>query len=145
TGKSKVSVDVALRIADTLEIPATVLLSKPAPIAMGRRTITRKNSGPVHSTPGMEFRPLCSEFKDHKDLYWTVTLNASDIEENGGWRQHPGQEFFFVLRGQVQLLSQLYEPVTLSEGDSILFDADHPHAYIAIGRPAQVLMINNLP
>jgi transcriptional regulator with XRE-family HTH domain len=143
TGKSKLSVDLALKIAEILAVPATVFLSKGKPTAMGRRTITRNDTGEVHTTPGMRFEWLCSEFKDHELLYLTVTVYATTLEENGGWRQHPGQEFFQVLSGQVQLLTQLYQPATLNAGDSILFDSDQPHAYVAIGGPAKLLMINS--
>lgn len=144
TGKSRISVDLALKIADNLEVPAAIFLAKGRPNATGRRTITRKGSGDVHTTPGLRFEPLCSDFKDHGDLYWTVTVFASTLEECGGWRSHPGQEFFHVLSGQVKLLSQFYEPATLEEGDSILFDSDQPHAYIAVGGPARVLMVNSI-
>ncbi len=144
TGKSKVSVDVALKIAELLGVPAAVFLAKGKPSASGRRTITRAQSSEVHVTPGMRFRPMCSEFKDHDVLYWVVTLSARTLEENGGWRQHPGQEFFYVLSGEVTLLSSLYEPATFREGDSILFDSDQPHAYLCGGEPAQVLMINRI-
>jgi transcriptional regulator with XRE-family HTH domain len=144
TGKSKLSVDLALKVAEILAVPATVFLSKGKPTAMGRRTITRNDTGEAHTTPGMRFEWLCSEFKDHELLYLTVTVYATSLEENGGWRQHPGQEFFQVLSGQVQLLSQLYQPTTLNAGDSILFDSDQPHAYVAVGGPAKLLMINSL-
>lgn len=144
TGKSKLSVDLAFKIAEALEVPAAVLLSKSKIVANGRRTITRRGAGATQVTAGMRFEDLCSEFKDHEILYWAVTISATTFEENGGWRQHPGQEFFYVLSGQVQLLSQLYEPVTLSGGDSILFDSDQPHAYVAVGGPATLLMTNKI-
>lgn len=144
TGKSKISVDLALKIAGLLDVPAAVFLSKGAPSAMGRRTITRASSSEIQQTPGMRFRPLCSDFKDHEILYWIVDITATTFAENGGWREHPGQEFFYVLSGQVQLLTQLYEPTTLNEGDSILFDSDQPHAYICVDGPAKVAMINKL-
>jgi transcriptional regulator with XRE-family HTH domain len=144
TGKSKLSVELALKIAELLGVPAAVFLSKGKPSASGRRTISRADSTTVHVTAGMRLRPMCSEFKDNDTLYWTVTLSARTLEENGGWRQHPGQEFFSVLSGEVTLLSQLYEPVTLKVGDGILFDSDQPHAYLCGEEPAQVLMINRI-
>lgn len=144
TGKSKVSVELALKIAELLGVPAAVFLAKSKPAASGRRTITRAKSIEVHTTPGMRFRPMCSDFKDHDVLYWEVTITARSLEENGGWRQHPGQEFFQVLSGEVTLLTELYEPTLLREGDSILFDSDTPHAYLCGDFPAQVLMINRI-
>ena len=144
TGKSKLSVDLALQIAAILEVPAAVFLSKGRRHAAGRRTISRVGTSKIHKTHGMSFEPLCTDFEDHDMLYWKVIISASSFEEIGGWRKHPGQEFFFVLTGKVRLLSELYKPVELSAGDSILFDSDQSHAYIAVGGPATVLMTNNL-
>lgn len=144
TGKARLSVNLAQKIAETLKVPAAVFLAKGKPAATGRRTITRKAAGETYTTPGMRFEPLCPDFKDHDHLYWKVTITSTSLEENGGWRSHPGQEFFYVLSGQIQVLSQLYQPTTLSEGDSILFDSDQPHAYVAVGGAAVVLMTNSL-
>lgn len=143
TGKSKLSVDLALKIAGLLEVPAANFLSKGQPTATGRRTISRHSEVDVHSTPGMRFRPLCTEFKDNEVLYWVATITATTLEENGGWHQHPGQEFFHVISGKVRLLSQIYEAAELNEGDSILFDSEQGHAYVAVGGPAELLMINS--
>jgi len=41
-GKAKLTVELALKIADILQVPATVFLSKAKPHFTGRRTITRK-------------------------------------------------------------------------------------------------------
>lgn len=144
TGKAKLTVEGALKIANVLKVPATTFLSPAKHHATGRRTITRKKSGSVQTTAGMRLEALCADFKENSNLFWNVTITASNLDENGGYRQHPGQEFLYVLSGQLQLLSGLYEPVTLCEGDSILFDADQPHAYVAPGGPATVLMVNSV-
>ncbi|MNC66521.1 Cupin domain protein [compost metagenome] len=73
-----------------------------------------------------------------------MTIDASSFDDVGGWRQHPGQEFIFVVSGKLQLLSAYYDPVTLSAGDSILFDSEQPHAYVAVDGPANILMVNTV-
>jgi len=144
TGKTKLTVSVALKIADILQVPASQFLSSGKPQGSGRRTITRRHSGDVQTTPGMHLESLCSGFKGDQNLYWNVTITASSIEEIGGWRQHPGQEFIYIVSGKLQLLSELYEPVCLLEGDSILFDSDQPHTYLAVDGPANVIMVNTV-
>ncbi len=144
TGKSRLSVDLALKIAGILGVPAAVFLSKGNQQISGRRTITRANTGETHQTPGMVFHPLCSEIKDHEILYWTVMVTSRSLDEAGGWRQHPGQEFFQVISGEVTLLSTLYDSVRLQRGDSILFDSNQPHAYTVEEEAAQLLMINTI-
>lgn len=144
TGKTKLTVSVALRIADILKVPASNFLSSSKPKATGRRTITRNNSAEVQSTQGMRLESLCADFKEDHNLYWKVTITAKSFEEVGGWRQHPGQEFIFVIRGKLQLLSEYYDPIILNEGESVLFDSEQPHAYVAPEGTVDVLMINSM-
>ncbi len=92
----------------------------------------------------MHLESLCSDFKEDHNLYWNVTITASNLDEVGGLRQHPGQEFIFVVSGKLQLLSAYYDPVTLGAGDSILFDSEQPHAYVAVDGPVNVLMVNTV-
>jgi hypothetical protein len=37
------------------------------------------------TTPGIRLEPLCCDFKDPRDLYWTLMVFASNIEEGDGW------------------------------------------------------------
>ena len=58
---------------------------------------------------------------------------------------HDGEEFLFVLEGQVQLV---YDDTTheLSQGDGAYFDGDHPHTLICDGdTPAKVLAVYHEP
>ena len=48
------------------------------------------------------------------------------------------------MSGKLKLLSQLYETAELNKGDSILFDSEQPHAYVAVDGPAELMMINVL-
>lgn len=144
SGKARLTVDTALKIAGVLQVPAAVFLSEPPQRPVARRSVTRKSQGIKHGTPGMSQEVLCAEFKEKHQLFWKVKVTAKSFEENGGWHQHPGQEFLYVLSGILQLHSQYYDPIVLKAGDSILFDADQPHAYVSIDGPAELLMMNSL-
>ena len=62
------------------------------------------------------------------------------------WRSHPGEEFVYVLEGTLDLHTLQYQPSRLNAGDSILFDAVMPHAYVAVGdKDAVLLMSNTVP
>ena len=58
-------------------------------------------------------------------------LHARSLEEFGELIRHPGEEYAFVLEGEVDLHTSLYAPVRLKAGDSIYFDSGMAHAYIA--------------
>ncbi|MES0172600.1 XRE family transcriptional regulator [Mesorhizobium sp. M0006] len=144
SGKAKLNVETAIKIAGVLKVPAAVFLTERAPLPKARRSITKKGAADIYENPGMRMEVLCSEFKEKQNLFWKVRITARSFEENGGWRQHPGQEFLHILSGHLELHTMYYEPLALDEGDSILFDADQPHAYVALGGDAEMLMMNSV-
>ncbi|TIW06247.1 MAG: cupin domain-containing protein, partial [Mesorhizobium sp.] len=57
-----------------------------------------------------------------------------------------GEEFIHVLSGSLQLHTLHYDPTVLQPGDSILFDGEMQHAYVALGdEPVIMLMSNTVP
>jgi transcriptional regulator with XRE-family HTH domain len=145
-GKVRLSVDTALVLANVLNVPVVALLAKPGGGALSRRSITRAGAGVRHRQPGMEFEVLCGDLKEKQNVFWRVVITAGTIAEGGGWRQHPGEEFLYILSGVLELHTEHYEPVELSAGDSIVFDADMRHGYVAAnGNPVQLIMSNSLP
>jgi quercetin dioxygenase-like cupin family protein len=54
---------------------------------------------------------------------------------------HPGQEFNFILEGQIKIILGGKE-ILLSEGDSIYFDPTIPHGQTAMdGKPGKFLTV----
>lgn len=144
SGKAKLTVETAVQLAGILQVPAALFLSEPRQKATARRSVTRRAQGVKHKSPGMSLEVLCAEFKEKHELFWKVKVTAESFEENGGWRQHPGQEFLYVLSGTLELHSQYYDQIVLKTGDAILFDAEQPHAYVAVDGPAELLMMNSI-
>lgn len=145
-GKARLTVDVALIIAGVLHVPVASFLFRPKPGMQARRSITRAGGGVMHHGNAMAFEVLCSDFRDKRNIFWRVTVTARSFEENGGWRSHSGEEFIHVLEGSLELHTIHYDPVNLQPGDSILFDAEMQHAYVAVGDgPVIMLMSNTVP
>ena len=144
SGKARLTVDIAVRLAGILHVPASLFLLEKAPQALARRSITRKDAGVIHQNPGMQLEVLCSDFKEKTNLFWKVAVTATSVEECGGMRQHPGQEFLFILAGKLEIHTAFYNPCVLEPGDSILFDADQPHAYVAPDGPCELVMMNTI-
>lgn len=146
TGKARLTVDLALRIAGVLRVPVASFLFGPKAGMQSRRSITRASAGIQHEGPGMKFEVLCSDFRDKHNIFWRVTLTARSFEENGGWRAHSGEEFINVLSGSLELHTVHYDTTVLEPGDSILFDGEMQHAYVALGdEPVVMLMSNSIP
>jgi transcriptional regulator with XRE-family HTH domain len=77
------------------------------------------------------FRDLAAGFKNRGLHPYLVTLDGT-ARHRGRFLQHRGQEFVYVLRGQVNLVTKRGdEPVTITllPGDSCLIDASAPHKW----------------
>ncbi len=145
-GKVRLSVETAMALANAMKVPVAALMAKPAAEPRSRRSITHVGTGVRHSQPGMELEVLCGDLKEKRNFFWRVVVTATTMDESGGWRKHPGEEFLYILSGTLELHTEHYQPVQLEPGDSILFDADMPHAYLAVGEnPVVLLMSNTVP
>ncbi len=64
------------------------------------------------------------------------------LDEFGGFIHHPGEEFSYVLEGRIAFHTEAYAPVELGPGDSVYFDSDMGHAYLAVGdAPCRLLSV----
>ncbi|GGI84014.1 helix-turn-helix domain-containing protein [Shewanella gelidii] len=136
---------VMQKLATGLGIDLPQLFTKPKKVqATGRRDITKSGSGKPHPTPTYEHELLATQLSNKKMLPYKTAIHARSFEEYGDWVRHEGEEFLFVLHGQVQLLTEYYEPVTLDEGDSAYYDATMGHAVISTSeKDASILWVTS--
>lgn len=59
-----------------------------------------------------------------------IDVQARSVEELGGLVRHAGEEYLYVLRGTMDLHSDLYAPLPLGPGDSVYFDSGMAHGYV---------------
>jgi DNA-binding transcriptional MerR regulator/quercetin dioxygenase-like cupin family protein len=64
---------------------------------------------------------------------------------SGGSYRHEGEEFLYVLEGQIQILLDANSEFTLGPGDSITFDSRRPHGWRAPGPSRAVVLWINTP
>ncbi|MGI9385463.1 MAG: helix-turn-helix domain-containing protein [Methyloligellaceae bacterium] len=135
--------DVVQKLASGLGIPMPQLF-RPSNRrqTMGRRAVTRKGEGRAHPTPTYEHELLCNELTNKLMIPFKSWIRARDFEEFGGWVRHDGEEFLYVLDGELTFYSEFYEPVTLSRGDSIYYDSGMGHACVSVSeKDAEILWI----
>ena len=81
-----------------------------------------------------QFAPIMGEIK------------ARSLQEAGEFHRHEGEEFIFVLAGELELHSESYAPLNLRTGDSVYFDSGMAHAYVAAGKErCKILSICTAP
>jgi transcriptional regulator with XRE-family HTH domain len=103
-------------------------------LAAGRRTVQRAGEGQLVETHSYRQVYLATDLLNKKMTPMFVEIRARTFEEFkeefGGLIRHPGEEFTFVIEGELDFLSELYAPVRLRAGDSIYFDSEMGHAYL---------------
>jgi transcriptional regulator with XRE-family HTH domain len=147
TGRMSFSYDKLMQISHGLELDVTELLSPKASVAAsaksaGRRSISRAGEGVVVESKNYTYRHVATELLNRQFAPMIGEIHARSLEEFGEFSQHPGEEFIYVLEGSMDLHTTIYAPLRLEQGDSLYFDSDMPHAYIAIGPgPCRILSI----
>jgi transcriptional regulator with XRE-family HTH domain len=147
-GQTSFSYDKLMQVSRGLELDIVELLS-PTGFAQpstsspgGRRSIVRAGEGAAVNSGTYSYLHLAADLLNKRFVPMLGEHRAQSLEEFGEMIRHPGEEFVFVLEGTLELHSSIYAPVVLQKGDSIFFDSDMGHAYIAVGpSPCKVLSI----
>jgi transcriptional regulator with XRE-family HTH domain len=145
--KMDITLDKLLRVSVALETDIAGLFTSPsAPYSQaepsGRRSITRANEGKSVDSQIGKYRYLAYDLLNKLSFPIVIDVTAKSLEEFGEFNRHPGEELVYVLEGELDLYTNLYLPVNLKEGDSMYFDSNMDHAYIAVGdQPCRILSI----
>jgi len=149
--KMSLSFDKLLRLSSGLGVDISALFNGEAgedgmPGGTGRRSVTRAGEGKAIETPNYSHLYPAWELLNKRIIPILAEPHARSLEEFGELIRHPGEEYAFVLEGEVDLYTSLYAPVRLKAGDSIYFDSGMGHAYIAVGEgPCRILSLNSTP
>jgi transcriptional regulator with XRE-family HTH domain len=106
----------------------------------GRRSITRAGEGRSIESKNYFHLYAATELLNKRLIPIIVEIRARSLEEFGELVRHSGEEYIYVLEGEVDVHTSAYAPVRLKAGDSIYFDSTMGHAYIAASSgPCRVL------
>ena len=139
-GSVSLSYDKLMLISQGLGVDMASLIDpKPqmargAGLTVGRRVVQRAGEGQLVETRSYKQAYLATELLNKKMTPMFVEIRARTLEEFteefGGLISHPGEEFTFVVEGELEFLTELYTPVRLRAGDSVYFDSEMGHAYL---------------
>jgi quercetin dioxygenase-like cupin family protein/DNA-binding XRE family transcriptional regulator len=138
SGELDIPISALYKISNRLGTDTTVLLTGEDP-RMNTASVCRKGRGVrVERYPGYEFSSLAYNFKGRTMEPLLVFLDPE--KEKAGEVKHSGQEFNYVVAGEVKVTVAGREYILIA-GDSIYFDARLPHAQSAVNGPAQFITI----
>jgi transcriptional regulator with XRE-family HTH domain len=136
--------DALIRLAAGLKIDISELFEPTKTISgSGRRSITRKGTGQSHRTPYYDHILLCNAMSNKDMIPFKSRILARSFDDFDDWSRHTGEEFVYVLSGEVELFTEFYEPVRLESGDALYIDSRMGHRIISVSpENAEVLWVS---
>lgn len=138
--------DKLLQLAHGMKVDISELFGTPSPAqgtgGRGRRAISRQGEGRTIQTRTYDYLYVCAELSRKKMVPMIGLVRARAIGEFEDLVRHPGEEYTYVLSGELDLHTDLYAPTRLKAGDSIYFDSTMGHAYVSVGdTPTRILCV----
>ena len=110
--------------------------------AHGSRTVNRLGDGVRYDRPFGECVVLSGELSrkalEPKLIYLPKATEEAPVVTT---HSHTGEEFVFVVRGAVKFYMEPYTAIILKEGESVHFDAQMPHGWVAVGDTDAVTLV----
>ena len=142
TGQAAPAYGTLKRIAEGLDLSFEELISGDRPEATtARRTITRDRNILKFKSNRYDYRVHASELANKAMVPLEMEIHARESPEPGDWSQHDGEEFIFVISGEIEVRLSDYAPFKLKEGQSAYIDSRMRHAFIACG-PGSARMLS---
>ena len=138
-------ISTLLKIANSLDTDISFFFQdqvrevKTAVVRSNERVISPRRQVQGKAKLGYTYEALAAS-KPFKSMEpFLVTFEVKDPDEVIQF-SHEGEEFAFVLEGQLEFSSE-GETIVLSPGDSLYFDSDQLHGFRALGdKPAKALV-----
>ncbi len=141
------SFDILKRICDGLEVSLEDFV-RPGEksLVSGRKTATRLNEG-VHFTSGQyDYKAHATELSRKGMVPLEMSVRARSADEFDHWSRHSGEEFAYVLSGEIEVQTEHYAPFRLVAGESAYFDSGMKHLFISVSdEDARVLSVSYDP
>jgi len=124
--------EVLLKIAKGFGTELAELLRPDStPLLSGRMIVTKGTPAFVVKDHASQISPLAPQLKGRSFQTNVVEFTCTDIADFGPWNSHATEDFLYVLSGDLVFLSEGYEEIILSSGDSVHFDGNMQHACLA--------------
>jgi transcriptional regulator with XRE-family HTH domain len=137
------SYDKLIRLSEGLDVGVAQLFAPgegDAGEGSGRRSVNRAGEWEAVVTANYDYRYLSTDIARKKFIPIVVEIRARSLEEFGPLVRHGGEEFVYVLEGEVEVHTSLYSPLALKKGESAYLDSSMGHAYLARGKGPCLLL-----
>lgn len=119
---------------------------EPQPSSGARISWARRGSGEILEIGSYTYEYLCTNLRKKRMVPLIGQVHARTLEEFGPLVKHEGEEFLFVLKGQVEVHTEFYAPEVLREMEGVYLDSRMGHGAINCGPgEAWILSLNTDP
>lgn len=133
-GKMALTYDKMIRLAQALNLDLQDIITDSgpmtAPAGVGRRSVTRSGEERDAESERHVHHYPAADLLGKMMIPIIIDVQARSVEELGGLVRHSGEEYLYVLKGTMELHSDLYAPLPLGPGDSVYFDSGMGHGYV---------------
>lgn len=106
-----------------------------------RRSVGRIDQAVRVETPNYDYHYLCTELRHKRIIPMIARIRTKSIKDFGTLLRHRGEEFVYVIEGEVEVHTEFYDPILLKKGESIYVDSTMGHAYVAAGGCEEALIL----
>jgi transcriptional regulator with XRE-family HTH domain len=128
------SYDKLVHLSQRLNIRISELFADPAgavdAAVTARRSIGRVIDAVRVNTKNYDYYYMCPELRKKRMIPILTRIRAKSAEEFGELVHHSGEEYIYVLEGSIKVITEFYDPVILSVGESIYLDSNMGHGYL---------------
>lgn len=133
-GEISLTYDRFMRLAQGLGLDVGELFDADAEgFAHGTVSVTRAGAAPAHRSTTYDYDMLASDVTGKHMVPMVGHIKAHSFAAFEDFISHPGEEFIYVLDGEVSVHLKGQETIVLKKGDSIYFDSSLGHAYVSSG------------
>lgn len=126
--------DKLVQLSQRLNIRISEMFADPAnaaePAVTARRSIGKLDDAVRVNTRNYDYYYLCPELRRKRMIPILTRIRSRSAEEFGDLVHHSGEEYIYVLKGGIKVLTEFYDPVVLTVGESIYLDSKMGHAYV---------------
>lgn len=148
-GKASLTYEKLVQVGDGLGVDIACLFGSPvddqgafSPVNARRRAVTRLTDVVSIESRNYVNSYLSLDILRRRGHPIISQVKSKTIEEFGEWVRHDGEEYAYVIEGEIVFCCEDYAPVRLMQGDSIYFDSAMGHAYLAgLDTPCRILAV----
>lgn len=144
-GQRSLTYDKLVQLAEALEVDVSRLFtsSTPEPTGnrfLGRRSVHRASDGFEVDAGVYVYRYLAHDIIHKRFTPVMMDIRARSVDEFEQLIRHEGDEFAYVVEGEIEVHTEIYAPLRLAQGESVFFDSNVGHAYVNVGQGTARIM-----